>query len=137
MRLWVHPDEGAVPDFGIGTDDAGRSEIGGGEDLCGLVDPDVLGDFRVVLPQGGAQGQDHVLDPLKSFPGISKALKIVLCQSMIKIIKIVYRIHIDSSLNDDTRNTGQSLVIKHKKPYNILYKIYSLVNLEDQFSFVE
>ena len=87
-------DERAVPDLGVGTDDAGRTQISAGEDLGGLVDPDALGYFGVFLGiEGGAERLDEFLYSLESFPGVFVLGKVVLGQCMFQVEKIGSLVH--------------------------------------------
>ena len=86
-------DECAVAHLGLRADDARRAEIGRGKDLRGLMHPDVLGDFLVILAQRRSQLEDEILDALQRLPGIGELREIILCQRMVEIIEVCDRIH--------------------------------------------
>ena len=89
------PDEGAVADLGVRADDAGGTEIGGGEDRGGLVDPDGGGDFREVLAQSGAEREDQLLNALEGLPGVFVARQIIGGDGVSQIVKVTGFEHID------------------------------------------
>lgn len=57
-------DKRAVTDLCLRSDDAGRAEACGGENLCCLVNPDMLGNFFIVIAECGAELKDKLLDAL-------------------------------------------------------------------------
>ena len=86
--------ESAVPYLGVWTDDAGRAQISGGEDLGGLVHPDVFGDLGVFFRvQRGAEFKYEFLYSLESFPGVFVLGKAILCQRMFQVEKISCLVH--------------------------------------------
>ena len=86
-------DEGAVAHLGVGTDDAGRSQIRGGEHLRRLMHPDVLADLLVILAQRGTEAEDERLDALERLPRVGELREVILRQRMIEVVEFADRIH--------------------------------------------
>ena len=44
------------------------------------MDPDIFFDLAIIRTKGISKGNNHLLDPGKSFPGIGKLAQIISCQ---------------------------------------------------------
>ena len=83
-------DEGAVADLRAVVDDAGRAEVGGGEDLRVLGDPDALGGVvKFLRVERGAELQDEALDLVEHLPGVGLALEELLCDRLVQIEQVL------------------------------------------------
>ena len=103
-------DECAVANFGLGPDDAGRSEVCGREHRCRLVDPHMLLDFFIVVTQRRAEFEDEVLDALQGFPGVGELFEIFFGQRVVKVIKVFDGIHKSSFSFLVSTVSGQALL---------------------------